>query len=472
MAMLDEAMAAAVGGELTPLNTAIAYCNVISVCRDLADYRRAGDWTEVAKRWCERQSISGFPGLCRVFRAEIMRLRGQWADAEADARRAWAEVKEWAVDVAGEALYEIGEVRLRMGDLQGAEEAFREAHQCGRDPEPGMAMLRLREGKAEAALSLIRSALGDESHDRLARARLLPAACEIALAAGDDGTAGAAVDEMEEIARAYGTPALNAAAAMSRGALQVARAEGERAVVSLRRACKLWQEVDAPYEAARARVELARAYRAGGDADSATMELQAAQAAFSRLGAAWDSRLVTELLREDGAGFEVARRDTRTFMFTDIVTSTDLLEAIGDEAWEHLLTWHDQALRDTFRSHQGEELKHQGDGFFVAFPSAPAAVECAVAIQRRLVAHRREHGFSPAVRIGLHSAEATRRGRDYGGKGVHVAARIGACAGAGEILISAESMEDGPTPYGVSERRTLKLKGVSGSLEVASIDWR
>ena len=119
------------------------------------------------------------------------------------------------------------------------------------------------------------------------------------------------------------------------------------------------------------------------------------------------------------------RRVTKTFMFTDIVTSTDLVGLIGDEAWGELLKWHDRDLRSAFANHRGEEVKHTGDGFFVAFERASDALDCAVDIQRRLARHRREQGFAPTVRIGLHTAEATRQGRDYSGRGVHVAARIG-----------------------------------------------
>jgi class 3 adenylate cyclase len=149
-----------------------------------------------------------------------------------------------------------------------------------------------------------------------------------------------------------------------------------------------------------------------------------------------------------------------------------LVEAIGDEAWEDLLHWHDQTLRSLFGEHEGEEVKHAGDGFFVAFSDAARAIECAAAIQRTLVDHRREHGFAVQVRIGLHSAEATRRGRDYGGKGVHQAARIASLAKGGEILASQEIIEAGPIPFVVSEPREVSLKGISAPVQVATVEWR
>lgn len=160
-------------------------------------------------------------------------------------------------------------------------------------------------------------------------------------------------------------------------------------------------------------------------------------------------------------------------MFTDIVTSTDLVGLIGDDAWSALLRWHDRELRAAFAEHRGEEVKSTGDGFFVAFEAATDAFECAVDIQRRLARHRREHGFAPLVRIGLHTAEATREGRDYQGRGVHVAARIGAAAAGEEILVSsAAGGAVGAGRFGLSEPRQLGLKGVDEPVEVRSVDWR
>ncbi len=476
MALLDEAGVPAVGGELGPIATAIIYCNIITACRDLADYRRAGDWTEAAKHWCERQSITGFPGLCRVYRAEVMRLRGAWADAERDARSACDELESFAPDLAASAFYEVGEIRLRMGDLSQADDAFCKAHELGREPQPGLALVRLAEGKVDAAATMINRALADESWDRLARARLLPAQVEIAIAANDLETARSAADDLEAIAEAYGTPALQASAACARGALQLAEGDATAACESLRRGWRLWQEVDAPYEAARARMLLADANRAEGDSEAATLELRAARSTFERLGAVLDSRRAAELLGPDagsvGRPVAASRRVTKTFMFTDIVRSTNLVEAIGDDAWEDLLRWHDQTLRSLFGEHEGEEVKHAGDGFFVAFSDAARAVECAAAIQRTLADHRREHGFAVQVRIGLHSAEATRRGRDYGGKGVHQAARIASLAEGGEILASQEIIEAGPIPFVVSETREVSLKGISTPVQVATVEWR
>jgi SARP family transcriptional regulator, regulator of embCAB operon len=162
----------------------------------------------------------------------------------------------------------------------------------------------------------------------------------------------------------------------------------------------------------------------------------------------------------------------RTFMFTDIVGSTQLVEAIGDEAWDDVLSWHDRALRSLFADHEGEEVDHTGDGFFVSFRSPAAAIECAIAIQRRLVEQRKTHGFAPKVRIGVHGTEASRRGANYRGKGVHEAARIGALAGGGEIVASRATALAAKCRVPYSGPRVVNLKGVADPVEVVSVDWR
>ncbi|MFN2431442.1 MAG: adenylate/guanylate cyclase domain-containing protein [Gemmatimonadota bacterium] len=478
LALLDEATAAAVGGELGPRATAAIYCNTITACRDLADFRRAGEWTEAAKRWCDRQAISGFPGVCRIHRAEVFRLRGAWRDAEAEARRACEELKDFALDVASEGFYEIGEIRLRIGDLAGAAQAFHQADELGREPEPGLSMLRLAEGNVEAAVAGIGRALADESWDRLARARLLPAAVEIALAAGDLAAGETGAAELEQAATTFGTPAFEALALAARAAVHLEREEAGAALPALRRALRLWRELEAPYEAARARMLLGRAFRMQGDEDAARRELQAARGAFERLGAALDARRAGELAgavaaSEAQASLRERGQAARTFMFTDIVGSTSLLEAMGNEAWRDLLRWHDQTLRAIVAEHGGEEVSHTGDGFFVGFRDAGAALDCAVAIQRRLSEHRRTHGFAPQLRIGLHRAEAIRRGVGYGGLGVHAAARIAALADGGEILASDEAVADaGAARYAVTAAREVELKGLREPVSVVAVDWR
>jgi class 3 adenylate cyclase len=163
------------------------------------------------------------------------------------------------------------------------------------------------------------------------------------------------------------------------------------------------------------------------------------------------------------------RRVVKTFMFTDIVKSTNLVEAIGDEAWETLLHWHDETLRALFLAHQGEVVADTGDGFFVGFETPDTAIECAVAIQRTLAEHRRAHGFAPQVRIGVHASPATQVEGNFRGKGVHEAARIAALAEGGEVL---SSKDTAGTRFTTSEPRTVTLKGILEPVEIVTIEWR
>ena len=475
LSLLDEATVAAVSGELKPLSTGIIYCIAISRTTHIADFARAGEWTDASKRWCDRQSIAGFPGICRVHRAEIMRLRGAWADAEQEARRALVELQSFNLEYAAEGFYELGEVRLRMGDLDGAADAFRQAHELGRDPQPGLGVLWLAQGKTEAARNAIRRSLEDPSRDRLERMRLLPGAVEIDLALGDLSAARESVEEMESIAEVYASKAFTATAMCARGALELAEGNEKDAVRSLLQSAKLWREADLPYEAARARLMLGLALRADGNEDEAMLEIGAAKTTFEKLGAVLDLRRAQELLGEEVAegvpkAAVPAQRVTKTFMFTDIVGSTNLAQAMGEEAWGNVLGWHDETLRKLVTAHYGEEVKQLGDGFFVAFDDPTEAVECAVEIQRQLREHGRSAGFAPQVRIGLHAAEATRKGNDYEGMAVHEAARIGATAGAGEILASEEVVKAARLRWPTGPVYPVELKGVENPVNVALIE--
>ena len=472
MALLDEAVVTAVSGDVLPYTAAVVYCNATVACGDLTDYRRASEFAEVAKRWCDRQEITGFPGMCRVRRVEIMRLRGAWAQAEAEARQACAELEDFCLDYAGEGFYQIGEIRLRVGDLEGAETAFTQAHGMGRDPQPGLSLLRHAQGRTDAAAVALARSLADTTLPPLRRARLLPAEVEVALAIGDLERANAATAELDRIAASYGTHVLRASASTARGEVAVARRDFEAAIEALREAWRTWQATDAPYEAARARVSLGEALLGSGDRGDAAMELGAAVATFERLGAVPEAARAGALLRsaaptEPSAG--PARRAVRTFMFTDIVRSTNLIEAIGDEAWGGLLRWHDETIRRLLAEHDGQEIDHAGDGFFVAFASADAALVCALSIRRQLEEHRRRSGFAPSVRIGLHSSEALVTESGYEGRGVHVAARIGALAGADEILVSSDVLDAAETRPEHGELREERLRGIASPITIATL---
>jgi class 3 adenylate cyclase len=467
--LMEDAAAAAIGGELGAHTTGAVFCNVMAACRESADYRRGSEWAEVSKAWCERQDIAGFPGICRVHRAEFIRLTGAWAEAESEVRRATEELLDFHPAVAGAAFHELGEVQLRMGELDAAAEAFSQAQELGDQGQPGRALLLMARGSVDAAAASIRGALDDLDWDKLTRARLLPAQADIAKARGDAPTAAAAAAELEQIAEEFGTAAIRAAAAHAAGITALFRQELGEAARRFRESRRLWRELDAPYEAALVTVLLGETLNTQGDAEAAKLELGSARAVFERLGARPDLARTDALLASLSP--PSAAREVRTFMFTDIVGSTALVEAIGDEAWHDLLHWHDTALRRCLANSDGEEIDHTGDGFFAAFPDAEAALRCASDIQRTLAEHRRDHGFAPQVRIGLHAAEASRVGGDYEGAGVHAAARIGALAEGGEVLASLDTLEGLAAPT-TGEPRDVSLKGLAKPVRVVTVDWR
>jgi class 3 adenylate cyclase len=482
LALLDEVVTTATAGELNPMIGGLAYC--VSVCcwQAVADYERAAEWTEAMGRWCDRHAVGSFHGRCRVHRAELLRLRGSSSEAEDEARQAREEMRIYARGELGWPTYEIGQIRLRLGDLAGAEEAFLEAHELGWDPQPGLALLRLAQGDTEAAARSIRQALDDPMdspsqelppNTSLRRAPRLAAQVEIAIAGADLDRARWAAAELAEIAETFSTKALRAIAAAAEGAVELADGDSVSARGSYQRSVRLWNELEVPYEAARARVGLAGAHRAAGDNDAGVLELRAARSIFERLGAKVDLLHVTRLLGEARVARSASpARARKIFMFTDIVKSTDLVEAIGDEAWGHLVRWHNELLARLVREHRGEVVQTTGDGFFVSFDSLSEGIDCAMAIQRSLADHRRDHGFAPRVRIGLHEAEATKEGTNWSGVGVHAAARIAALADGDEILVSRDTALSGDASYKLTEHRRVALKGISGPVEVVKVDWR
>jgi class 3 adenylate cyclase len=487
LAILDEATISAMAGTLQPDTAGGVSCAAIGACAALGDWGRAAQWTEMQDRWCQREGINGYPGMCRLHRAEIKRMRGSWLEAEAEARRASDELQGFIPAAVGLALYQIGEIRLRRGDLPTAEEALLRAHTFGRDPEPALALLRLAEGKVELANQSIKQALDESSREpswwappgsRLYRISLLPAQVEIAIAAADLPTARSAADELVSLAETFPSLQVQASAAAAIGSVLVAEGDLAAGSQSLRHAVQLWAELDAPYEGARTRLTLADAYIAEGVRERAAMELRAASVAFERVGAIPDQRRADQALAglelpTGGRGADAnAERAVRTFVFTDIVDSTKLAELLGDEAWNKLIRWHDQTLRALLAEQRGEEVKQIGDGFFLAFDEPGRAIEAAVAIQRRMADQRQGQGFAPAVRIGIHRAEANRVGLDYTGTGVNQAARIGGAAAGAEILVSVPTLAASKRTFAEIGRRTVDLKGISAPVEVVSIDWR
>ncbi|GCB50353.1 LuxR family transcriptional regulator [Streptomyces sp. NL15-2K] len=316
--LLDDAMCSAMAGELSSFFTGWIYCLGLQRCMDCADLERAAEWTDAAMRWCASMPAeNNFRGLCRVHRVEVLELRGAWAQALTEAARTCEELLPYEGRIAAEAFCLAGDIHRRRGDLAAAEASYDRAHGLGRDPQPGLALLRLAQGKADAAAAGLRLVLAREADEgdrpepdggssRLGRGRLLAAQTEVSLALGRLDQARAGAEELQALARDWQrrrgseTTVLHAVAASAGGALAFAAHDLDRALPVLRRALELWLALGVPYEAAQVRMTLAAADRTAGDEDGARMELRAAQDTFERLGAEPDARRAAALLDSVG----------------------------------------------------------------------------------------------------------------------------------------------------------------------------
>lgn len=298
LALLDEAMLAVTGGELSAIAVGDAYCTVIDGCQEVFELTRSQAWTAELARWCDGQpSLMPYRGLCLIHRAEILQLRGAWIEAMAEAQRAC----EWLVRprvqrAIGAAHYQKAELHRLRGETARAEAAYREASRFGREPQPGLALLRLAQGRTDDALAAV-GRLVQERRDPMSWSRFLPGYVEIMLAVGDTAAAREACRELGQIATAFRSDLLGAVVSTAQGAVELAEDNTEAALTHLRDAIRRWQDLDVPYELARARVLLGLACEALGDHDTADFELAAAEEVFDWLGAAPELARVRGLSR-------------------------------------------------------------------------------------------------------------------------------------------------------------------------------
>jgi DNA-binding NarL/FixJ family response regulator len=298
--LLDEAMVVVTSRDVPVVPAGIVYCAVVDSCMQISDLRRAAEWTDALDRWCAAQpDLVPFRGQCLVHRAQILQARGDWPAAADAAERACRRLSEPAHPALGLALYERGELHRLRGNLREAELAYRAASEQGREPAPGMALLRLAQGRIDAAVTAGRRMV-EEHRGQLEYPKMLAAYAEILVAAGDVDAGRAVADELAAIAASAETPLLRSMAGYARGSVLLAAGEPAGALPELRRAHATWLDLDVAYEAARARMQIGLACRVLGDEDAAELELGAARAAFARLDAARDLARVVRLLDSPG----------------------------------------------------------------------------------------------------------------------------------------------------------------------------
>ena len=468
MMLLGEATASVGAGAVDPKTAGVLMCNMISTCWDMADFAGAAEWTENAQRWFERNDVPGYPGICRVRRAEIRTLRGDWTLAETELHIATDELQRYRIaGYVGEAKYALGEIEFRRGNLDEAVAYFREANELGRDPLPGYALVLARRGDRDAAIESLQRSLTRRT-ERMQQSRVLLPLVDLLIAAGRISEATQAAAELEELAKQCGTGAMRGWAEMAAAACLEAEDALDDAVEKLDAAAEIWDRLDVPYELASTRARRAQLRYQVGDKAGADLDMEAAYSIFERLGA----KLDIERLRDLNHTSDRVAPEVRAIVVTDIVGSTRLAEAMGDTAWAKLLSWHDRTLTALIDEHNGETIDRTGDGYLATFQEVSSAAACAIAIQRRLEDQRSKQGFAPSVRIGVHAASISEVDGSPAGAEVHRAARIGSLAIEDEIVISRAAADSLGAMIEVGDWRSESIKGFDDPVEVATLPWR
>jgi len=327
MGHLDEAMLFAVEGRLSPYSTGKVYCSLISACELLGDLDRAAEWTEATLRWAERHPFAIFPGICRVHRAVVLKRRGALADAEREAARACEELLGSHLGNSAVAYAEVGDICRRLGALDRSQEAFERAQELSGSPCGGLALLRLAQGRVDAALSIVTGCVRGQTSSPLARAELLPVLVHVAIAADDLLAAEGAAAELDEIAATFATPALQASAISTRGRLELAH-DDPAAAGTLQDAADRWQALEVPYEVATTRTLLGQALRDAGDEVGALAAFASATAMFGQIGAQVDARLVADGTRRPNPAGLTTREVEVLRLIAAGMTNSDIAAAL------------------------------------------------------------------------------------------------------------------------------------------------
>jgi tetratricopeptide (TPR) repeat protein len=351
LALLNEAAAAAVAGELDPLWTGLVYCEVVCALQALGQYDLAEEWTTAMESWRHGQPVGSLHGRCRVHRAEILRLRGCCADAETQILMACEELRPYLRREFGWPLTELGRIRFRKGDIQGAEDAFLAAHEAGWDPQPGLALVHLARGDVARAAASIREGLDRPStipskewppNTDLRRVPLLEAQVEIEIAAGDLVQARSAAEELRRVAALFESRTFGASATLAHGRVRLAEGDTAAASRDFETAAQQWGDIGAPYETALARMGLANALRAEGKEERALLEFRAARATFERIGASdQESRAARD------CGQVVPARQTQLHPPTDAHPGDGAVFHREGDYWSVGFEQHTTRLRDS-----------------------------------------------------------------------------------------------------------------------------